>query len=158
MSLLRQGDILLVAIEAIPHGATPVPPVRCNGRLRYVLAVGEATGHAHTLLAEDRVEFYRSPEPDHGLTTGYLAVHGHGAVLEHHEHRALPLPPASIASSSSASTTRRNAAGPMSAIDPRHPERISGDAVERSPHEAIVAAANEHRPLVSLRWPAIHNG
>jgi hypothetical protein len=75
MTLLRQGDILLIAIEALPHGAAQIPPVRCGGRLRHVLAVGEATGHAHTLLADDQVEFYRAPEPDHELTTGYLAIH-----------------------------------------------------------------------------------
>jgi hypothetical protein len=51
----RQGYILLVATEALPHDAAPVPPVRCNGRLRHVLAMGEATGRAHTLLADDRV-------------------------------------------------------------------------------------------------------
>jgi hypothetical protein len=92
MILLRQGDILLVAIEALPQGATPAPPVRCNGRLRHVLAVGEATGHAHTLLADGRVELYRLPESAPDMSTGYLAVHGVGAVLEHQEHRELPLP------------------------------------------------------------------
>jgi hypothetical protein len=92
MTLLRQGDILLVAIEALPHTAAPVPPARFDGLLRHVLAVGEATGHAHTLLADGRVELYRAPEADPDLTTGYLAVHGDGAVLEHQEHRELPLP------------------------------------------------------------------
>ena len=92
MILLRQGDILLVAIEALPHGATLVPPVRCHGRLRHVLAVGEATGHAHILLADGRVELYRVPEAEHDMTTGYLAVHGDDAMLEHQEHREMPLP------------------------------------------------------------------
>lgn len=42
----RQGDVLLVRVDAIPAG-TPVP--RDRGRL--VLAYGEVTGHAHVIDA-----------------------------------------------------------------------------------------------------------
>jgi hypothetical protein len=92
MILLRQGDILLVAIEALPHGASPVSPVRRDGRHCHVLAVGEETGHAHTLLADGRAELYRLPESEPDMTIGYLAVHGDDVMLEHDEHRELPLP------------------------------------------------------------------
>ena len=40
---LRQGDVFLVPIDAVPAGAKPVP--RDNGRV--VLSYGEVTGHAH---------------------------------------------------------------------------------------------------------------
>jgi hypothetical protein len=92
MTLLRQGDILLVAIDALPRAAAPAVPVPRNGQLCHILAVGEATGHAHTLLADGRAELYRAPEADPGPTTGYLAIRADGAVLEHPEHRELPLP------------------------------------------------------------------
>jgi hypothetical protein len=45
--MIRQGDVLLVPIEAIPSGAVPVGP---DGE-RVVLAYGEVTGHAHALPA-----------------------------------------------------------------------------------------------------------
>jgi hypothetical protein len=92
MTLLRQGDILVVAIDGFPHAAAPAPPVRYNGRLCRILALGEATGHAHTLIADGRVDYYPTPEADPCLTTGYPAICDHGAVLEHEEHRELPLP------------------------------------------------------------------
>ncbi len=44
--MLRQGDVLLSAVKAIPAGAKPVP--RDAGRV--VLAYGEVTGHAHAVM------------------------------------------------------------------------------------------------------------
>lgn len=44
---IRQGDILLVSAK-IPHSVTPVQAVQD----RYVLAEGEATGHAHCVVSE----------------------------------------------------------------------------------------------------------
>lgn len=41
---LRQGDVLLVAVAALPSDCAEVPP---EGQ-RLVLAHGEATGHAYT--------------------------------------------------------------------------------------------------------------
>jgi hypothetical protein len=43
----------------------------------------------------------------------------------------------------------------MSAIDPSHPERSSGGAVERRPHEAIIAAANELYRACHLPVPSV---
>lgn len=45
--LVRQGDVLLVPVEALPEDATEAP--RDKGRL--VLAYGEVTGHAHVIDA-----------------------------------------------------------------------------------------------------------
>lgn len=42
---LRQGDVLLLSVSALPRGCTPVPP---DGN-RITLAQGEATGHAHAI-------------------------------------------------------------------------------------------------------------
>ncbi len=43
----RQGDVGLEAVDAVPEGCTPVPPVQ--GRL--ILAWGEVTGHHHSVPA-----------------------------------------------------------------------------------------------------------
>lgn len=53
---IRQGDVLLTPVSALPPGCTEVP--NDNGRI--VLAYGEVTGHAHAIadhsktLAEQR--------------------------------------------------------------------------------------------------------
>src|SRR3989304_3582392 len=41
----RQGDVFIEEVASIPEGARRVPAL--NGR--YVIAEGEATGHAHTI-------------------------------------------------------------------------------------------------------------
>lgn len=48
---LRQGDVLLRAVDSIPAGAKPV--ARDNGRV--ILAYGEVTGHAHQIADPDAV-------------------------------------------------------------------------------------------------------
>lgn len=45
---LRQGDVLLVSVAALPSNCTELPP---EGQ-RLVLAHGEATGHAHAIYAD----------------------------------------------------------------------------------------------------------
>jgi len=45
MLSIRQGDVLLVAVAALPAGCTEVP----NDKGRIVLAYGEVTGHAHAI-------------------------------------------------------------------------------------------------------------
>jgi hypothetical protein len=47
--IIRQGDVLLSRVEALPAGATDITPA--EGRV--VLAYGEVTGHAHAVY--DRV-------------------------------------------------------------------------------------------------------
>jgi hypothetical protein len=77
---VRQGDVLLIAVEGLPDTAHPLP--RDGGRV--VLAYGEVTGHAHaiaspaaTLLADERERYLRA-ERD--------------VALEHEEHLPIDLP------------------------------------------------------------------
>jgi hypothetical protein len=78
----RQGDVFLAQVDAIPAGATTVR--RHGGRV--ILALGEATGHAHA-IAGPGAEL---------LSAGsdrYLRVTA-PVVLGHEEHAAITLPPA----------------------------------------------------------------
>lgn len=43
---LRQGDVYLIPVKALPKGCTPIEP---EGGRRFVLAHGEVTGHAHAI-------------------------------------------------------------------------------------------------------------
>lgn len=77
----RQGDIALIRVRSIPVEAKAVPR---NGAI--VLALGEVTGHSHT-IAEPSVELY---ERDGVM---YLRVHDGGAALEHQEHATITVAP-----------------------------------------------------------------
>lgn len=89
----RQGDVLLVQVDAVPADAASV--AREKGRL--VLAHGEATGHAHAIVDETAqlvtTEQLVSAEQAAEL---YLLVHGTSSVeLVHEEHDAIAIPPGS---------------------------------------------------------------
>jgi hypothetical protein len=78
---VRQGDVLIVAVDRVPDDALPV--TRDHGRV--VLAYGEVTGHAHAirahgaaLLERDAVRYLRVDAP---------------VELEHEEHATIELPP-----------------------------------------------------------------
>ena len=43
---VRQGDVCLIRIEKLPAGCAEVPPT-AEGKI--ILALGEATGHAHAV-------------------------------------------------------------------------------------------------------------
>ena len=88
MTMLRQGDVLLVEINDLPSAMDDVMPERRGGRVEYVLAHGEATGHAHAISASGQVALRRHPEQ--GM---FLVVQGGGAELRHEEHRPLTVPP-----------------------------------------------------------------
>jgi hypothetical protein len=83
MALYRQGDVLLVGVEAVPEGTASI--ARERGRL--VLARGELTGHAHVVSAPE-AELV-TLEHAHEL---YLLVYGETVALEHEEHDRIPLP------------------------------------------------------------------
>ena len=71
----RQGDILIVMVDAIPQGAAK--------KTTRVLAEGEATGHAHKLDAGDVYEKY-----------GVLYFKADEVVrLNHEEHGQLSFEP-----------------------------------------------------------------
>lgn len=82
--MFRQGDVLVVPVDAVPAGLKKVPLE--NGRL--VLAHGEATGHAHViegeavLLAADVAE----------IDERFLQIEQE-AQLVHDEHDTITLPP-----------------------------------------------------------------
>lgn len=93
--IIRQGDVILVPVTALPAGAAPLPD---EGH-RIVLMHGEATGHAHAIY--DHVE---SPEAVvrkairraqlYALADGtrYLEV-TEPVTLRHEEHTAHQIPP-----------------------------------------------------------------
>lgn len=82
----RQGDVLLVPCSEIPAIARKEAPA---GE-RVVLAEGERTGHAHTMLA-DRVSYFREDGSGSGA---YVHVAGPSPVdLTHEEHDTLAIPP-----------------------------------------------------------------
>jgi hypothetical protein len=76
----RQGDVLLLAVEALPADAVPEPRA---GRI--VLASGEATGHAHAIEERDARAFTHEGER-------YLLTKSR-AQLIHEEHAPIEVPP-----------------------------------------------------------------
>ena len=78
--LYCQGDLMLRPVSKIKKGKK-IPAV--NGRL--ILALGEVTGHSHTIDAEVG-ELFLTEADEMFLSTV-------GAVLEHQEHGAITLPP-----------------------------------------------------------------
>ncbi|WP_067483056.1 hypothetical protein [Actinomadura hibisca] len=86
--MYRQGDILIVPVaeEAVPQNVRDLPPAPRDGRGRMVLALGEATGHAHALTAEGAL--LRDPHP---LVPDHLHLPS-GGRLVHEEHAPISLP------------------------------------------------------------------
>lgn len=84
MTTYRQGDILIIAVAAIPADAAPVAPT--GGR--HVLATGETTGHAHTIAAAPSTAYLAAPNREM-----YLLVKEGEALLRHEEHGPIVLPP-----------------------------------------------------------------
>ena len=76
---LRQGDVLLVQVDAIPATARREPR-----RGRIVLAEGEATGHAHAIASADAIAYL-----DEGQR--YLLTRSR-ARLVHEEHGPIEVP------------------------------------------------------------------
>tara|TARA_R100000951_G_scaffold112807_1_gene113753 strand:- start:14972 stop:15304 length:333 start_codon:yes stop_codon:yes gene_type:complete len=83
--LYRQGDVLCIPIDAIPTDKKLVP---LDPKARVTLALGEATGHHHT-LSEGSVEGWSN-----GIEAlaEYFEVTSREAVLTHQEHDAITLP------------------------------------------------------------------
>lgn len=76
--LIRQGDVLIQRVEAIPGNLVPLPHV--------TLAHGEITGHSHRIENPADVELY---EVDGTL---YLRVKSTTAALVHQEHATIQIP------------------------------------------------------------------
>jgi hypothetical protein len=76
----RQGDVLLLAVDALPVGATAEQRTD-----RIILAEGEVTGHAHAIADPDARAF--SHEGQRYLLTRSVAQ------LVHEEHAPIEVPP-----------------------------------------------------------------
>ena len=85
--MYRQGDVLVVPLDPteMPPNVVAAPRDRRN---RMVLALGEATGHAHVLTGE-RVALLCPPD-DPG--TLLLVIEGYGRLV-HEEHGPIALSP-----------------------------------------------------------------
>jgi len=85
----RQGDVLLIP-------ATLPPGQDCNRVLskggRHILALGEKSGHHHSVAATPDVARYR-PDDAGGVRQGYLVVEREPVLLEHQEHPPLTVRP-----------------------------------------------------------------
>lgn len=79
---LRQGDVLLVPVRALPKGAKDETP---DGRL--VLAFGESTGHAHAIENEHQSCRYWTAGGERFLQVLVTSE------LRHEEHAPISLPP-----------------------------------------------------------------
>ena len=79
--MYRQGDVLIVAADSLPESAEKTSPGR-----RVILALGELTGHAHT-IAPSQALLYAQGE------VRYLVVNECGADLVHEEHATIHLNP-----------------------------------------------------------------
>lgn len=77
----RQGDVLLKSDIAVPEGAKKVTPT--SGR--FILALGEATGHSHTVTAET-CEMYQ-------LANGMVLVVKEPTPVIHQEHEVFNVAP-----------------------------------------------------------------
>lgn len=80
--LLRQGDVLLEAVESIPAGLSAVK--KENGKV--ILAYGEVTGHHHA-IEDPQVELYTDKDGNLWLQTGK------DVELTHQEHNTVAVPP-----------------------------------------------------------------
>ena len=85
MSKIRQGDVLIWPVKAIPATVKPVEPE--HGRL--ILARGEATGHHHSFAHNRGATFFREDDTGGGA---FLSV-SVPVPLEHQEHSALTVSP-----------------------------------------------------------------
>ena len=88
-TMYRQGDVLIVALAAMPKGVKAEKP---DGK-RVVLAYGEVTGHAHALAAR-HVERFKpeAPVPFHDWQCERFLQVAVESPLHHEEHAAFPIP------------------------------------------------------------------
>ena len=81
--IIRQGDVLLVSVEALPKGAQDTTP-----RGDVILAYGEVTGHAHRIAQTHDAPQVRVWSAG---AERFLQLVGSSATLTHEEHAAVTL-------------------------------------------------------------------
>lgn len=84
MFMIRQGDVLVIEVSAIPDDVEPI--ARENGRA--ILAHGELTGHAHA-IKDKHATLFRDPR----LNEVFMQVIGAPVSLSHDEHGTIAIPP-----------------------------------------------------------------
>lgn len=105
----RQGDILLHRVAELPKDCVLLKPGEIAGTLlpeqtkpdQLILALGEVTGHSHTLdLAQQQVEVFAPPKAKWVGDVCYLRITNRPdalpdakALLRHDEHGAFPAAP-----------------------------------------------------------------
>jgi len=84
----RQGDVLIVPVaeETLPEHVPGQPGLPRDARGRMVLALGEATGHAHAVVGPGKLLREQGP-----FGAALLHLPDGGRVV-HEEHDAIPLP------------------------------------------------------------------
>ena len=85
MGVIRQGDVLLVRVKAIPKDAVAQEP---TGN-KVILAFGEVTGHHHRFEFVDRSDGVKLYKTDGGVR--YLDVPAPADLL-HEEHTTARVP------------------------------------------------------------------
>lgn len=94
---LRQGDVALMRVDALPDGCTEVP----HDKGRIVLAYGEVTGHAHA-IADHRPELRAGEIAEAAIARARLWKAPNGdtflevreaVTLRHEEHTEHIIPP-----------------------------------------------------------------
>jgi hypothetical protein len=78
-NIFRQGDVLLVPVKEIPSGLVQTKKV--------TLALGEVTGHHHTIF-EGAIGYAESPD----ALVSFLEVTDNTADLTHQEHSTISIP------------------------------------------------------------------
>jgi hypothetical protein len=84
MDTIRQGDVMLRKVASLPKDAKEVAPQ--NGK--FVLALGEATGHHHRISADGGVKCFATN--DNGVERKFFVIENE-AFIEHEEHSEIPL-------------------------------------------------------------------
>ena len=82
MNQIRQGDVLITAVKALPSVCKEIAPI--DGRI--VLAHGEVTGHAHAIYEPEKVEYFEDE------AARYMRVIEEVDLL-HEEHAPIHLTP-----------------------------------------------------------------
>lgn len=79
--ILRQGDVLIVAVTKIPKSTV----VKRDARKCAILAEGEVTGHAHRIPSRHAVLYRTESDARYMRVTAPVA-------LEHEEHTTVQIP------------------------------------------------------------------